>query len=504
MITIVYSTHKDNTYNENFKKQILNSVGLKNVQILEYQNNNEFSLSQIYNKGISESLNDIVVCIHNDIKLEKNWGKKILKEFSNNPDFGIIGLAGSCYFPESGVYWQTMDRTMVGQVYHEPVGQKKWLSVYSNKFPFLIPVITVDGLFISFNKTKIKHKFDESIPGFHFYDHGFCLPNYLDGVNIGVSTSIEVTHQSIGAVAQDFFETRDLFVSKYKNILPLDLRPKEIHYQKTTPKKIKSNEKIAIVIPTKGLVDVLITCLDSFYEHCDESNFHFFIGDTGSTDDEKNRIKDYIKNKNNITLIEYDWYQYSKTNNAIVKEYVTDDFTYILFANNDIKILNDVVYKMYEVFKTNSKTGTVGCRLHYPDNTLQHGSVIMTFNKQNNSFNPTHEFLGSYYRYFTNKKSVLGNTAALMMIRKKVFDKLGGFNENYLYHFEDVDLNLSCLNEGLINFFEGSAVAYHFESQSKKIEGIKMDLAIKDFHFLNHRLYNELKKSLKIDLRVVG
>lgn len=180
MITIIYSTHKDEGYNSNFKSHLIKSVGLKNVQILEYVNHNEFPLSIVYNKGISEAKYDIIVCCHNDIKLENGWGKKLLKDFSKNPDFGIIGKAGSCYFPSSGVYWEKMNQTMVGQVYHEPKGQKKWLSKYSNKFEFLIPVVTIDGLFISFNKNKVKHLFDESIPGFHFYDHAFCLPNYLD------------------------------------------------------------------------------------------------------------------------------------------------------------------------------------------------------------------------------------------------------------------------------------------------------------------------------------
>ena len=77
-----------------------------------------------------------------------------------------------------------MNQTMVGQVWHHPEGQKKWLSKYSSNFPFLIPVVTIDGLFISFNKNKIKHKFDESIGKFHFYDHSFCLPNYLDNIKM--------------------------------------------------------------------------------------------------------------------------------------------------------------------------------------------------------------------------------------------------------------------------------------------------------------------------------
>ena len=156
MITIIYSTHKDVKYNSVFKKHLETTVGLKNTQILEYQNNNEFSLAQVYNRGIGESIYDIVVCLHNDVKLEQGWGKKLIKDFEDNPDYGIIGKAGSCYFPESGVYWERAPLTMVGHVYHHPDGQNKWINKYSAKVPFLIPVVTIDGLIMAFNKTKIK------------------------------------------------------------------------------------------------------------------------------------------------------------------------------------------------------------------------------------------------------------------------------------------------------------------------------------------------------------
>jgi len=142
MITIIYSTHKDEQFNNKFKQHLLQTVGLKNVQVLEFQNNNEFSLSEIYNKGISQSIFDILVCCHNDIRLENGWGKKLLKDYSDNPEYGIIGKAGTSYFPESGIFWERMKQTMVGQVYHQP-DKEKWLSKYSPKLPIIIPVVSI-------------------------------------------------------------------------------------------------------------------------------------------------------------------------------------------------------------------------------------------------------------------------------------------------------------------------------------------------------------------------
>ena len=144
MITIVYSTHKDQDYNNKFRQHLLQTVGVKNPQIIEFENFGDYSLSNRYNKGIEMSENDIVCCIHNDIKLSKNWGKKLLTDFANYPEYGIIGKAGTCFFPESGIYWERMNQTMVGQVYHHPPGQKKWLSSYSVKSSELIDVVSID------------------------------------------------------------------------------------------------------------------------------------------------------------------------------------------------------------------------------------------------------------------------------------------------------------------------------------------------------------------------
>ena len=305
MITIIYSTHKDSKYNKLFKQHLLDTIGIKSdkIQILEYQNNNQYSLAQVYNSGITESINNIVVCCHNDIKLEKGWGKKLIKDFENNSDYGIIGKAGSCYFPKSGIYWEKLNQTMVGQVWHHPEGKNKWLSKYSSKFEFLIPVVTIDGLFISFDKTKIKHTFDETIGKFHFYDHCFCLPNYLDGVKIGVTSSFDITHQSIGQPDDEFYETKDKFLLKFVDKLPLDLKPSDIFVPKIKEKNLKLKTKIAIVILTKGKLELLFQCIESFYEHCDPSTFDIFVADTGSNKDEINKMKIFFSKRNYLNLL---------------------------------------------------------------------------------------------------------------------------------------------------------------------------------------------------------
>jgi GT2 family glycosyltransferase len=480
MITIIYSTHKDTNYNKTFKDHLTKTIGIKNFEILEYENFNQYSLAEIYNRGISESKYEIIVCVHNDIKLETGWGVKILKDFESNSDYGIIGKAGSCYFPESGVYWERMQQTMVGQVYHQPEGQKKWLSRYSTKLPELIPVVTIDGLFISFNKTKIKHSFDETIGKFHFYDHSFCLPNYLDGVKIGVTSSFEITHQSVGQPNQEFFESKERFLQKWGNKLPLDLKPEKIYVEDVKEKPLKNIGKVAVIIPTKGKVEMLHDCIKSFYDHCNSTLFTIFIADTGSTDDEKKWIKENILKLGDVKLIEYDYYNFAKINNDVVKNYISNNYEFLLFCNNDIKLLNNVIYNMLLIFKENKNVGTVGARLHFEDNTVQHNGVVI-FRDNNKNIRISHLGISTYYGYNTSNFEVVGNTGALLMIRKSTFEKCGMFNEQYVECFEDVELNLRCIISGLKNFISSKSVAYHYESKSRNDDEDKLKRQSIDF-----------------------
>jgi GT2 family glycosyltransferase len=487
MITVIYSTHKDAQYNAKFKDHLAKTIGVKEYEILEYINHNEYSLAQVYNKGLASAKFDIVICCHNDIKLENGWGKRLLADFGANPDFGIIGKAGSCYFPESGVYWERMQQTMVGQVYHHPPGQNKWLSKYSAKYPFLIPVVTIDGLFMAFDKTKIKHTFDESIGRFHFYDHGFCLRNFLHNVKIGVTFSFEITHESVGQPNSEFFTTKDEFVKKWGNFLPLNLKPTKPFVPEERIKPIKNLGKVAVIIPTKSKLELLFGCINSIVEKSVNVNYEIFVADTGSSDEELNQIKELISslsNKVKINLIEYDYYNFAKINNDVVKNHVDDTFTHVLFCNNDVVWLSNIIYHMLTIFKEKPLTGTVGGKLFFGDNTIQHDGMVLMKSQVNNVIMPTHFNLYSYYGNNLMDCEVVGNTGALLMIRKNTFIKLGCFNESYTTCFEDVELNIKCVASGLKNIVSAKSIAYHFESQTRTKEKHVLDMEMNDYYRL--------------------
>jgi len=228
MITVIYSTINNKpSHIEHIRKT--SGMG-KNIEIIEYINKGEFSLTELYNKGLKESKNDIVIFCHDDIIFEtKSWGKKLLRVSKKNPEYGIIGIAGSRELPSSGKWWEN-PLHMYGQVYHQNEG-KRWLSKYSDKkIGFIDNTVIIDGLFFMVDRTKIKVNFDELVKGFHFYDVDFCFRNYTRGVKIGVTSDIDITHLSIGMTNEEWDKNRIEFAEKYKNNLPIKVK-KEFNRQ---------------------------------------------------------------------------------------------------------------------------------------------------------------------------------------------------------------------------------------------------------------------------------
>jgi hypothetical protein len=217
-ISVVISTRK---IDDNYLKHVEKMFSHPKTQILIYENDGVSSLPEIYNEGLNEAANDIIVFMHDDLILEtKNITPKIVKLFETNPDYGVIGLAGTDNLL-SGMWWQ--DRTsMYGVVGHEHEG-KRHVNHYSKESysEKLKEVIVVDGLFMMVHRGRIKHKFNEQFEGFHFYDLPICIENHLDGVKIGVTTKIMVTHKSIGMVNKKWEKNKFLFEALYEKNFPL-------------------------------------------------------------------------------------------------------------------------------------------------------------------------------------------------------------------------------------------------------------------------------------------
>lgn len=475
MITLISSTR---AINENFEKMIRKNSGLKQdeLEIIIFENNGEMSLTEVYNKGIEKSKNNILVFCHDDIEILSNdWGLKLLNHYKKS-DYGILGVAGTRSMSSTGVWWANRE-SMYGIVSHTD-GSNNWVNQYSRNFGNEIKeVVVVDGVFFSCDKSKIKKRFNEYYNNFHFYDISFCFENYKEDVKVGVVFDISIKHSSIGEVNDKWEENRIKFVEKESENLPM-VSNIDIHY--IDPKlNFNKEKKLAIIIPTKNSVDeLLIPCINSLINNTRYNNYKIYIADTGSDKYELDKIKNFINLNEKIVLIEYDYYNFSKINNDVVNNKIDEDTEYLLFCNNDIEMLNDAISIMVKIYDENNKVGTVGCRLHYDNGGVQHLGISL---EKNNSgeLRFTHRFTNWDFDNINasaNNLYTYGNTAAFMLVSLKLFKCLGCFNESYITCFEDVEFNLKCIINRKLNITTSKAVCIHYESRTRERKSHEKDV----------------------------
>ena len=235
--------------------------------------------------------------------------------------------------------------------------------------------------------------------------------------------------------------------------------------------------KVAVVIPTKSNLECFFNCLNTFRTQSSYSNVKFYIADTGSTKPELAAIKNHLAEQfsvdQNCELLQYDYWNFAKINNDVIKNYVDKDTDLILFCNDDIELISDSLSYMVKAYMMHKNdVGTVGCRLIFEDNLLQHGGMLAFSRKfKDGTSSPvsfTHRGYKTQLKFEQDgPEEVVGNTCGFCLMSYELFLDIGGFNENYAYCFEDVELNMECLVRGKTNLYIDYAKCIHFESASR-------------------------------------
>lgn len=267
---------------------------------------------------------------------------------------------------------------------------------------------------------------------------------------------------------------------------------------------MKENDKLAIIILNKDNTELLFDCLTSIREKTEFKNYHIYLGDTGSTKENLDKIANYLKTyfskKKNATLIQFNYYNFAKNNNEIIKKYVKDE-NLLLFCNNDIKLIDDCITEGIKMYRRNKdKVGTIGFKLLFGDGTIQHaGQVIFEENKIFRGV--THRGLKQTSDKFSKRELVIGNTMALLLTTKKLYNEINGLSEDYIECLEDVQYNIECILRGKHNIYIGDRVAWHYESQTRNKDPNKNKMLLYDTNktlipFINKNINKILESKL--------
>jgi glycosyltransferase involved in cell wall biosynthesis len=240
---------------------------------------------------------------------------------------------------------------------------------------------------------------------------------------------------------------------------------------------IRERKKVSIIMPTRNHGEDVDRCLGSIFEKTTYDDFEIVLVDNGSDDKASlQTFEKWRKYDRRVRVLRYDIpFNFSLINNYAVAK--TDGY-YVLLLNNDTEVIStDWMEGMVEQAQRPS-IGAVGPLLLYPDGTIQHAGVIIGLG---GVAGHSHKYFdadapGYFYtlRAINNFSAV---TAACLMLRRSVYDEVGGMDKDFAVAFNDVDFCLKIRKAGYRNVYLPHVKLYHFESKSRGIDKTQEQIA---------------------------
>jgi GT2 family glycosyltransferase len=228
---------------------------------------------------------------------------------------------------------------------------------------------------------------------------------------------------------------------------------------------LRSSPLVSIIIPTRDRWQLLQQCIRSIEEKTAYRQYEIIVVDNGSTEPETLQYLDSISARCNI-------HQYpGQFNFAAINNFgaAKAQGEHLLCLNNDTQVIRpDWVTAMLE-HSQQPEVGAVGAKLLYPDGRIQHAGVVVGLGGvAAHAFrHVTGEFLHSYYGFADVVRNCSAVTGACMMVSRRVFDEVGGFDEQLKVAYNDVDLCLRIRKLGYTVVYTPMALLYHHESASR-------------------------------------
>lgn len=245
----------------------------------------------------------------------------------------------------------------------------------------------------------------------------------------------------------------------------LDFGMYRVHYDLPADQPL-----VSLIIPTRNAVGLVRQCIESITSKTSYQHYEIILVDNGSDDPESLQYFESLKLQQNIRVLRDDGpFNYSALNNRAVREARGE---LVGLINNDIEVISPDWLSEMVSLALQPGAGAVGARLWYPDNRLQHGGVIMgplTLAGHAHKMLPR-----GHHGYFGRASLIQGMsavTAACLIVRKSIFEEVGGLNEVELkIAFNDVDFCLKVMAAGYQNIWTPNADLYHHESATRGLE----------------------------------
>lgn len=234
---------------------------------------------------------------------------------------------------------------------------------------------------------------------------------------------------------------------------------------------------VSLIIPTKNAKELVKECIESILNKSTYKHYEILLVDNNSDESESLAYFDELDKHPKIRVIKYPHpFNYSAINNFAVKH---ANGEVIGLINNDIEVITPDWLEYMVGHALREDIGCVGAKLMYGDDRIQHAGVVLGYG---GGAGHAHKYFPRDHPGYMNRLIASQNysavTAACLLIKKSLFEAVGGLNETDLtVAFNDVDFCLRVRELGVRNLYCAEAELYHHESVSRGLDVSKEKMA---------------------------
>lgn len=239
---------------------------------------------------------------------------------------------------------------------------------------------------------------------------------------------------------------------------------------------VTGQPKVSIIIPNRDAAAVLKVCLSGLLNSTSYPHRELVIVDNGTTEPEVLELYRSLERDGCGMIVPFDRpFNFSAACNAGAAVARGD---LLLFLNNDIEVIQPDWLEELVRWSQLPAVGIVGTKLLYPDRTIQHAGVAFGLGLVGHIFSRAPEGASGVFGSCESYRNYLAVTGACQMIRKDVFQQLGGYDERFRLSFSDVVLCMEAWKAGYRVVYTPYARLVHHESYTRKRDDSAQDMEL--------------------------
>lgn len=239
-------------------------------------------------------------------------------------------------------------------------------------------------------------------------------------------------------------------------------------------RQVRGSPTVSVIIPFRDQAGLTMGCLASLEKTPGYDISEIVLVDNGSIEPETRALRLRLEQQADVRVIDYPGaFNWAAINNMAAATCRSD---MMVFMNNDIEAGSEGWLHALVELGQDDDVGAVGARLVFPDGRVQHAGVVLGLGGI-----ASHLFLGlpkgdrGYFSWDRMIREYSAVTAACMLVRREVFEEMGGFDERFAVGFNDVDFCIRLGKAGYRVLFTPHAELVHFESVSRGLSGYYRD-----------------------------